>query len=103
MIGIHDGSFGYGGGQRSYSFGKGGSFRKELDTNVIQLDDLTSEQFFIRNSPLSADYAYYRFGADGGDMTLAPGDYSPYLPLKHTGLLWVRSDSTATLEIFIVR
>lgn len=100
---VHYGDFGYGGGQRSYSFGKGGSFRKDLDTTVVQLDDLPSEQFFIRNNPLSVDYAYYRFGEDGGDMTLAPGEYSPYLPLKHTGLIWAHADSTATIEVFIVR
>lgn len=100
------GSFGFGGDQRSYSFG---CFHADIipnETLATYMPNLECEWACIKNRPDSTGNAYIgsqRLSVVGTGVYLEPGEITGWIPVTNLNLIWHKEDdATTNLEYMVI-
>ena len=101
-----NGSLGFGGGQRSYSFGFFHGDTIPNSTSAVVCPDMPCEQVFLQNDPASSGNITIggpNLAATGNGLVLAPGDVTGWIPVNNLSLIWHLDAASSNLNYVIIR
>lgn len=99
------GNFGFGGGQRSYSFNNFHADMIPASTVAVVCSNMACEWVNIQNDPSSSNTCQIgsqRLATDGFGMVLAVGAWSGWIPVNNLNKIWHKDGASSHLNYMMV-